>query len=596
MKRSLLVLALAFSTSISAQTAPQPEELSSPDRAASKVSSLARLYYNNMLRKEPERAYFFGVDTGRHDLIYDNSPRAFTGSQSYEAWMLRELRTFDQSLLAGRVEWITYAYMLEDLTARTAVRVCQHHLWNVNQMDGWHLMYPRIAEMQPVDSNVLRQQAMIRWQKFPAFIDQEISNATLGLQRGYSAPKAVVRRVIEQVEGLLAVPVEESQLTSPARRAEDETFSSEFTALVVDQIMPAYERYLAYLKEAYLPNAREGLSVLGNPNGRACYEGSLRAYTTLDRSPEDVFELGQQTVAANMERVQALGTATYGVSDFSEIMARIDDDPEDKFNSADEVLKYARDTVVRAQSAMPQWFATVPDVAAAVEPFPAFQEGTGVSARYEPGDGTRPGTYRIPLYQPQEQSRGRAETTAFHEVWPGHHLQVAIAQTIENRHPLTEVLWFSGTGEGWARYSESLAAEIGLYQTETGPIQRLAWPARGMVVDPGIHIYGWTREQAKEFMAQSGRMSDEQLNAMVDRIAILPGQLTAYDSGGLEIMALRAQAEAALGEFFDIREFHDAVLQGGALPLTALRSQVERWIAAEEAEMAARLAAEEAAE
>lgn len=596
MKRMLLIAALACSTSLSAQPSPQAEELSSPDREASKVSSLAQLYYKNMLRKEPERAYFSGVTLDRHDQIYDNSPRAYTGSQSYESWMLRELQSFNQDLLVGRVEWITYAYMLEDLVARAAVRVCQPYLWNINQMGGWHTMYPRIAELQPVENSIQRQQAMIRWKQFPAFIDMEISNATLGLQRGYSAPKSVVRRVIEQVEGLLAIPLDESQLSSPARRSDDAEFAAEFTALVENEILPAYQRYLGFLQDEYLPNAREALSVLNNPKGRQCYEGSLRAYTTLDRSPEEVFELGQQTVAANIEQVQALGMATYGISDFAEIMARIDADAADKFSSADELLAFSRDTVTRAQGAMPEWFATVPNVAAVVEPFPAFQEGTGVSARYEPGDGTRPGIYRIPLFEPQEQSRGRAETTAFHEVWPGHHLQVAIAQTIDNRHPLTDVLWFSGSGEGWARYSEALSAEIGLYQTETGPIQRLAWPARGMVVDPGIHIFDWSREQAMEFMGQAGRMSDEQLSAMVDRIAILPGQLTAYDSGGLEIMALRAEAETALGEHFDIRKFHDAVLKSGTLPLMALRIQVESWIAAEQAEIAAMQAAEAAEE
>jgi uncharacterized protein (DUF885 family) len=133
-------------------------------------------------------------------------------------------------------------------------------------------------------------------------------------------------------------------------------------------------------------------------------------------------------------------------------------------------------------------------------------------------------------------------------------------------------------GEGWARYSESLAVEMGLYTTVTGPILRLAWPARGMVVDPGIHVMGWTREQAVEFMGRSGRMTDIELDEMVDRIAVLPGQLTSYDSGGLEILALRALAEERLGEAFDIREFHDRVLENGTVPLEMLRSHIENWM------------------
>jgi uncharacterized protein (DUF885 family) len=396
-----------------------------------------------------------------------------------------------------------------------------------------------------------------------------------------------VLRVIEQLDGLMAVPLDESQLTSPARRDDDEAFAEEFTALVRDEIMPAYSRYREFLRNDYLPLARESLSVLENPKGRECYEASLRAYTTLDRSPEEVFELGQETVAANRAQVVALGLEAYGLDDFTAVIEHVKADPNDRFASAEALLEFSRSAVARAEEAMPRWFGNVPERSAVVEPFPAYQEGTGVSARYEPGDGERPGVYRIPLYQPEEQSRGRVEVTAFHEVWPGHHMQVAVAQSIPGMHEITQLTWFSGMGEGWARYAESLAAEAGLYSSAGGPILRLAWPARGMVVDPGIHIFGWTRAQAMEFMGEAGRMTERQLNDMVDRIAILPGQLTAYDSGALEIVALRALAEGELGDAFDIRAFHDTLLENGTVPLTALREHVERWVGREKSRVAA---------
>ena len=310
------------------------------------------------------------------------------------------------------------------------------------------------------------------------------------------------------------------------------------------------------------------------------------SYTTLERTPEEVFELGQQTVADNRSEVVKKGFNAYGLGDYSAIIERAKNDESDRFTSADEVLEFARATVLNAEKAMPDWFGTLPRGKAIVEPYPSYQEGTGMSARYESGDGQRPGVYRIPLYQPGQQSRGRVETTAFHEVWPGHHLQVAIAQEIEGLGEITRLLWFSGPGEGWGRYSEALADEAGLYSTRTGPILRRAWPARGMVVDPGIHIFGWTREQAIEFMGESGRMTDKQLDDMVDRIAILPGQLTAYDSGALEIVALRSLAENRLGENFDVRMFHDRILENGTLPLIALRQHIESWLDEETARMA----------
>ena len=159
---------------------------------------------------------------------------------------------------------------------------------------------------------------------------------------------------------------------------------------------------------------------------------------------------------------------------------------------------------------------------------------------------------------------------------------MATFQAVEGLHPVTRIIWFSGPGEGWARYSEALAEEMGLYQSTSGPILRRAWPARGMVVDPGIHLFGWTREEAKAYMAESGRFPVSSGDEMVDRIAIIPGQLTAYDSGGLEILALRRQAEEALGDDFDIREFHDRVLENGTIPLGYLRQHIEAWIASKQ--------------
>ena len=211
-------------------------------------------------------------------------------------------------------------------------------------------------------------------------------------------------------------------------------------------------------------------------------------------------------------------------------------------------------------------------------PIPDYEEGSGKSTRYRPGTDKRPGEYRIPLDRSEDQSRGVAESTAFHETWPGHHLQGAVAKTVGGLHPITQLIWFSGPGEGWARYAEALAEEMGLYETLTGPITRRAWPARGMVVDPGIHLFNWTREEAVNYIAESGRFSETESNALVDRISIWPGQLTAYDSGGLEIFALRRQAEEALGEKFDIREFHDRILENGTIPLTELRIHIEEWI------------------
>ena len=572
---ALLALVLLFTAC--GQSVPTADN-AGPD-ATVIVNAVADRYFEFTLETTPERAYFVGLDLDRHDGIADNSPAARRAREAVADELLGQLDDVDIDSLLGKPEWTTHAYLSQALKSSIDRRVCRTEMWNVNQMGGWHLQYTRVAQLQPIGSADLREQSLVRWSRFAAYIDQEIENLRHGLELGYSAPKTVVQRVVDQVDGLLTLSVELSPFYSPAKRDEDDRFVAATRELVAEQIYPALRRYRDYLAESYMAEARDVLSVTANPDGADCYEASLRYYTTLDRSGKEVYELGQATVAANKKRVIGLGRSAYELGDFREIMERAKSDPADRFSNEDELLEFSRDVVARAEAEMPNWVGNMPQQPVAVVPFEEHEEGTGRSAHYRAGTDERPGEYRIPLYEPEEQSRGNAEATAFHEAWPGHHLQVAIGQSVDGKHPATRLIWFSGPGEGWARYSEGLAEEMGLYRTTTGPIKRLAWPARGMVVDPGIHLFGWTREEAIEFMMESGRFADNRGDEMVDRIAILPGQLTAYDSGGLEILALRREAEIALGDDFDIREFHDRILQNGTIPLVQLRASIEAWLA-----------------
>ena len=563
--------------------ATPPAEDPSSD-AAAEVNAIADRYYAFTLEQTPEVAYFSGVELDRHDGMQDNSPQARLAGEATLDDLLQKLESVEAGLLAGRAEWITHAYLLQELRASVAQRVCRSELWNVNQMGGWHLGFSQVAQLQPTGSPEYRKQSIARWSRLAGYIDQEVENLRHGLELGYSAPKSVVQRVIDQLDGLLALEIEQSPFYSPATRDEDEAFAATTREIVASQIYPALQRYRDFLADTYIESAREELSVTANPDGLDCYEASLRAYTTLDRSGKEVYELGQETVAVNKARVIELGRAAYELSDFKEVIDQAKADPADRFANKDELLEFSRDAVYRAEAEMPRWVGGMPKQAVSVVPFPEHEEGTGRSAHYRPGSADRPGEYRIPLHQPEERSRGNAEATAFHETWPGHHLQVAVAQAVEGLHPVTQIIWFSGPGEGWARYAEGLAEEMGLYVTTTGPIRRLAWPARGMVVDPGIHLFGWTRTEAIEFMMESGRFAEARGDEMVDRIAMLPGQLTAYDSGGLEILALRRQAEDAMGDDFDIREFHDRILENGTIPLVQLRAHIEAWIVKSENE------------
>lgn len=582
MKKLALIVATACLAACQAEAPPAQE---TADIAADEPSSVAAMndiadrYYAWTLERFPEQAYFAAVELDRHDGLLDNSPAALAAAQAVEDELLAAVEAIDADDLVGKPEWIAKALLEQELRSSVARRICREELWNISQMGGWHLGYSQLAGLQPVDTPELREQALARWAKFPAYVDQEVANLKSGVAQGYTVPKAVAQRVIAQIDGLLALPIDQSPFHSPAARADDEAFAESMREIVEDGIVPALQRARDYLADEYLAEAREALSITAIPNGAECYEAMLRGYTTIDRSGKDVYELGQATVAANKAGVIELGRAAYETDDFSEILERAKNDPNDRFESRGELLEFSKTMVDRAAAEMPDWVGTMPEQAVEVVPFEEHEEGTGRSAHYNPGNASRPAEYRIPLDKPEEQSRGGAETVAFHEAWPGHHLQVATFQAREGMHPVTSLIWFSGPGEGWARYSEALAEEMGLYESVTGPITRRAWPARGMVVDPGIHLFGWTREQARDYMNESGRFPESMGDDMVDRIAILPGQLTAYDSGGLEILALRRQAEEALGDEFDIREFHDKVLENGTIPLGYLRQHIEAWIA-----------------
>ena len=575
--RLLIAITLYALTLNGCGQTPPPDNTAAADPAAV-VNEIADRYYATTLELTPEVAYFSGIDLERHDRLEDISLEAIEAKHTVLSDMLLQLETVDANSLVGQVEWITHAYLLQELKAAVAQQICRNELWNVNQMGGWHLGYSQIVQLQPIGTPLLREQSITRWSAFSGYVDQNIQNLKKGLELGYSAPQSVVQRVITQLDGVLSLDMEQSPFFSPAIRDTDAAFVAATRDVVEGQIVPALQRYRDFLANTYIGSAREQLSVTANPDGLECYAASLQAYTTLDRSGKEVFDLGKKTVAANKATVIELGQAAYGRSDFKEIIDAAKADPADRFTSKEELLQFSRDSVLNAEAEMPDWVGSMPTRAVSVVPFAEHEEGTGMSAHYRPGSADRAAEYRIPLHQPEEQSRGNAEATAFHEAWPGHHLQVAVGQSMDDLHPITRIIWFSGPGEGWARYAEALAEEMDLYVTKTGPIQRRAWPARGMVVDPGIHLFGWTRKQAIEFMVESGRFSPARGDEMVDRIAIMPGQLTAYDSGGLEILALRIQAQETLGDNFDIREFHDRILENGTIPLVQLRTHIEAWI------------------
>jgi uncharacterized protein (DUF885 family) len=546
---------------------------------STRVTALADTYVAEFVKAFPEQAMFSGMTLAHHDGLSDNSLAALARWQALEDGWSSELAKIDSAQLFGKPEWVALGFLREAVESSRQLRVCRYELWPVNQLSGWPFLMTQLAAIQPVGSEQARREALARWGKLPRYLSNELDNLREGLRRGYTTPKPNVQLFIEQIDDMLGKPVEEWPLYSPASRDDSTQFKQAWTTLLREQVKPVAERYARFLKDEYLGKAREAIAITGNPNGEQCYQASFRSYTTLDRPAKETFELGRREVERNLAAALTIGKKDLQAYDLPALLQRLKEDPANHFTSREQLLTFAQSAVGRARDHMSKWFSRVPAAKIIVEPYPDFLERTANDSYWPAAeDGSRPAMYRITLYPYAQGTRSNAEITAFHEAYPGHHLQLAIAAERPTAHPITRLVGNSGFAEGWARYAEALAEEMDLYSSNYARANRRLWPARGMVIDPGIHMFGWTRDQTVKFVAESGRFDDATARSLVDRVAMWPGQLTAYDTGALEFFSLRKQAQETLGSRFDIREFHTVVLENGTVTLPMLREQVTHWL------------------
>jgi uncharacterized protein (DUF885 family) len=320
------------------------------------------------------------------------------------------------------------------------------------------------------------------------------------------------------------------------------------------------------------------------PNGEDAYRRLIHAYTALDLVPGDVHETGLQEVARINGEMEALGERVFGTRDRSAILRRLRTDPEMHFRTRDEVEEKARDALARAKAAIPRFFGRLPKADCEVVRMGEHEEKHSTIAYYRQpaADGSRPGRYYINTYAPETQPRYEAEVLAYHESIPGHHLQIAITQELEGLPAFRNHLGITAYTEGWGLYTERLSDEMGLYTADVDRIGVLSYDALRacrLVVDTGMHAKGWTRTQAIDFMLANTALAENNIVNEVDRYIAWPGQALAYKVGQLEIRRLRADAERRLGSRFDLRAFHDAVLENGAVSLETLRTAIDGYIA-----------------
>ena len=547
------------------------------------LNAVADGYQRDRLAAFPDLATQFGIPGARHDRLRDVSAAGERAWQAREDHWLAALRRIDSTALRGRPEWVTYGLLREELEASSGMRVCHTRLWTVHPLTGWQAASAALAQQQPVGTAELRAQALARWRRLPRVVDDEIANLREGLRRGYSQPAVNVRRVIAGMDQLLASAVTESPFYNPAVRDSTPEFRAALAKVVTGDLVPAMRRYRAFLVDEYLPKARESIAVTANPDGAACYRAAIRRFTTLPLSGEEIHQTGLREVAAAESSAAALAERAFGSSDFRAVMQRLQEDSSRTFRSRSEVIPAIDSVLARAWAAAPKWFGIVAHAKLAVEPFPAFQEPSVPMGQYLRAalDGSRPGVYRVNLYLATKPgARLEIDRLSFHEGVPGHHFQLAIAQERQGVHPVTRYLSNSAFTEGWGIYSERLADEMGLYASDAErlkDLEGLIYGSATLVMETGMHAKGWSRDQAIAYELAHTTRSPEQAALDVDRRIGWPGQGLSYMIGFLEIERLRTLARREQGERFDIRAFHDRVLEDGSVTLGMLREKLERW-------------------
>ena len=544
------------------------------------LAQLADEYYEWTLRTQPIQASMRGI----HD--YDTELGEF--SREAEDREIAELRT-----MAGRAgaidpgdldasDRITRDVLIfEAETKADAAETRMAELF-VNHTMGLQALLPVVVPQLPIETAEHGDAFIERFSKSPAAFAELNERLAEGVANGRTPMASTAQKTVAQIDAMLAAPVEQDPFVMarcPAGVDESE-WRARLANLVRDYVRPGLKAYRDTIADRVIPAGRgddqPGLSWL--PDGEASYARLVKQNTSLPLEPDEIHLLGLRQIELLDDEYRELGAEVLGTTNLAEIYSRLRDDPDLHFDSGPEVVEHSEVAMAKAKAEMGHWFGRLPKADCVVAETPS-----GPTAFYSPPaiDGSRPGTFFVNTADPSRWGRFEIEAMAFHEGIPGHHLQLAIAQELEDVPEFRKHALITVYAEGWGLYTERLADEMGLY---SGPMERIgmlsadSMRAGRLVVDTGIHAKGWTRQQAIDYFLANSPMSLGSIEDEVDRYIGVPGQALAYMIGRLEIVRMRQEAEEALGDRFDIKGFHDTVLSSGLVPMETLDRMVKDWV------------------
>ena len=589
---ALLLSPPAFSSAQPPAPAAAPPAAAPADTAARSrdLSRLLNEIWQDKLQHDPEYATYLGDK--RYDTeLDDHSPRAVNDALARGRDYIARLSGIDTSGLSHQ-EQLSVELQLRGLVEDQEAAKFKEWEMPVTQYQGIQLDLPQLVEHTSFDTAADYDHYVTRLGKVPLAFSQTMTNMQSGVDERRTPPAYLMEKVLAQVQGIAAEKPEATPFAGPLKNfpasvsaADRKRISDAVLQSIATNVLPMYQRFAKFLSAAYIPNCRKDPGVWSLPNGDAYYAFAVRRSTTLDKTPAEIHQIGLDEVKRDEAEMLTI-VHKLGFADLKSFSAALKANPKEHPASADALLDAYKGYIAAMEPKLPQLFGTLPRAKLEVVAMPAYMAPNQPQAFYDQGtpDGKRPGRVDVNTFNWQDRSLAGVETVAYHEGVPGHHLQISIQQELKDLPPFRQQAYYTAYTEGWGLYSERLGKEIGFYQdpySDYGRLEADMWRAIRLVIDTGVHSQHWTRQQMVDYFHEHSALDETNVQSEVDRYIAWPAQALGYKMGQLEILSLRDKAQKALGPKFDLRAFHDVVLDSGALPMEVLSKQVDTWIASQ---------------
>ena len=556
------------------------------ENEAAQLNRLYEDYWEFVLRENPTLATYLGDH--RHDnWIEDFSSEAYEQRIDRFRKYLAELKGFKKP--TSGEDPLNYDLFKRELALQIEGAKYHPYLLPITQQTGPHVDLPQLTTFHPFKTLQDYANYVSRLTQFRRVFDQTIRNLKSGIDNKIVQPRNIVEKIIPQLEAQIVSTPDKSELHKPIQEIPSEIPTPEAHRIATDvddailnYVVPAYVKLLNFVKEKYLPNSRAHPGVWSIPNGRAMYAYNIRLHTTTSLTPGQIHGLGKRELVRISKEIGAILRKAKFKGSLQQYNETLRKDKSNFYTTAQDLLGGFKEILRQMDARLAQFFGRLPEAKYGFREIEEWRADAAPAAYYylPPEDRSRPGYFYVNTYKPETRPKYMMEALAYHEAVPGHHLQIALQQELTNLPKFRRHGGYTAFIEGWALYAELLSKEMGFYKdllSDYGRLTAEAWRASRLVVDTGIHSLKWTRDQAITFLKNNTASSEQDIVSEVDRYIAWPAQALAYKIGELRIRELRAKAQRRLKSRFDIRRFHDELLNDGALPLDILQGKMGRW-------------------